>query len=162
MKNKEFILNLLQKNARLSNKDIADSLDISESEVQKTIKTLESKGVIIRYSTILNHNHPDTKTKIRALIELSIRPEKKEGYDAIAKRISENSFVIDHYLVSGNYDFLIIMEGSSLKEISEFVSELASMENISKTATHVVLKTYKENSIQLNQKNKEKRLPVSP
>ena len=54
------------------------------------------------------------------------------------------------------------MEGSSLKEISEFVSELASMENISKTATHVVLKTYKENSIQLNQKNKEKRLPVSP
>ncbi len=162
MKNKEFILNLLQKNARLSNKDIADSLDISESEVQKTIKTLESKGVIIRYSTILNYNHPDTKTKIRALIELSIRPEKKEGYDAIAKRISENSFVIDHYLVSGNYDFLIIMEGSTLQEISEFVSEFASMENISKTATHVILKTYKENGVPFNPTDKEKRLPISP
>lgn len=162
MKNKEFILNLLQKNARLSNKDIADSLDISESEVQKTIKTLESKGVIIRYSTILNYNHPDTKTKIRALIELSIRPEKKEGYDAIAKRISENSFVIDHYLVSGNYDFLIIMEGSTLQEVSEFVSEVASMENISKTATHVILKTYKENRVPFNPTDKEKRLPISP
>ncbi len=162
MKHKDEILNIIQKNARLSDKEISDLLNISEKEVQKTIKVLEEKGVIVSYNAILNPSHPDASVTVKALIELSIRPEKSKGYDAIAEKISKNNFVIDHYLVSGNYDFLIIMEGSSLKEISEFVSELASMENISKTATHVVLKTYKENSIQLNQKNKEKRLPVSP
>jgi DNA-binding Lrp family transcriptional regulator len=162
MKNKTTILNLIQKNARLSHKDIADSLNISEKEVTKTIKTLESNGVIVSYNTLINDNHPDTKPKIRALIELSIRPEKAKGYDTIAQRISQNSFVIDHYLVSGNYDFLIIMEGDTLQEISEFVSEFAAMENISKTVTHIILKTYKKHTIQFNQPHKEKRLPISP
>lgn len=159
---KQDILNLLNHNARLSDKDIADSLNISEKEVKKTIKSLESKGIIVKYSTVINQNHPDATAKIRALIELSIRPEKKEGYDAVANRISKNSFVIDHYLVSGSYDFLIIMEGNTLQEISEFISDLASMENISKTATHVILKTYKENGVRFELHSTEKRLPISP
>tara|TARA_B100001113_G_C21111996_1_gene623671 strand:+ start:1376 stop:1864 length:489 start_codon:yes stop_codon:yes gene_type:complete len=162
MKNKDAILNIIQNKARLSYKDISGLLNISENEVEKTIKTLEKNNIIISYNTMINPNHPDVIPKIKALIELSIRPEKNKGYDAIAEKISNNNFVIDQYLVSGNYDFLIIMEGASLKEISDFVSELASMENISKTATHVVLRTYKENSISLNKKIKEKRLPVSP
>ncbi len=162
MKNKDAILNIIQNKARLSYKDISGLLNISENEVEKTIKTLEKSNIIISYNTMINPNHPDVIPKIKALIELSIRPEKNKGYDAIAEKISNNNFVIDQYLVSGNYDFLIIMEGASLKEISDFVSELASMENISKTATHVVLRTYKENSISLNKKIKEKRLPVSP
>ena len=162
MKHKSQILNIIQDNARLSDQSISEMLSISEDEVRATRETLEKQGVIIRYETVINPNHTESPPHVRALIELSVRPEKSDGYDAVAKKISKNEFVIDHYLVSGNYDFLIIMEGRSLKQISDFVSELASMKNTSKTATHVVLKTYKKNGLEVHSPKQESRLPISP
>ena len=162
MKHKSQILNIIQDNARLSDQSISEMLSISEDEVRATRETLEKQGVIIRYETVINPNHIESSPHVRALIELSVRPEKSDGYDAVAKKISKNEFVIDHYLVSGNYDFLIIMEGRSLKQISDFVSELASMKNTSKTATHVVLKTYKKNGLEVHSPKQESRLPISP
>lgn len=155
------ILELLKSNARISLKEISDSLDIEESLVKKTISKLQKNGTIVRYTTITNDEKLG-KAKVRALIELTVRPEKKSGFDRIAKKISEYPFVIDHYLISGRYDFVLIVEGDTLHDIANIVTELASIAHITKTATHFMLKKYKEMGAVIGDLEKESRLIVSP
>lgn len=145
---KEDILSILRINARTSVDDISKMLTISCNEVEKLISELEADGVILHYTAIINDKKIEgLSKKVRALIELGIRPEKRAGFDGIAKRIAQFPQVTGHYLISGNYDFLIIVEGDSLEDISRFVSEkLASIDNIRSIATHFIMKKYKENS----------------
>ena len=155
------ILNLLKENARLGNRDIADCLGTSESDVHTIIQKLEKNGTILKYTAIINEAKPE-KELIRALIEISVRPEKKSGYDAIAKRISNHPSVVGHYLISGNYDFLVLVEGETFQDISGLVSELASIENVRSTGTHFILKKYKENGVPFVSDELENRLPIIP
>ena len=157
------LLTQLKSHARLSNQDLADMTNVPVEQVAKTIQKLEKNGTIIQYTTILNESClNEEKETIRALIEVSVRPEKKTGYDALAKRISHHPNVVGHYLISGNYDFLIIVEGSSLQEISQFVSGLASLENVRSTGTHFILKKYKENGVAFPTEKPESRLAIIP
>ncbi len=157
------VIRLLRDDARLTAKDIAGMLGVAEKSVAACISHLEKDGVILKYTTVTNDPKGNKGTKIRALIELSIRPEKKTGYDAIARRICKHPNVVDHFLISGNYDFLVIVEGDSLQEISSFVSDkLASIENVRSTATHFILKKYKEHGVVFDAELPPQRLAVSP
>ncbi len=159
----ESLIRLLRDNARYSNQELADILNVSAKDVEKGIKKLEKDGVILKYTTVFNDQKIDGDSVIRALIEVSIRPEKKTGFDAIAQRICQHPNVVDHYLISGNYDFLIIVEGKSLQEISSFVSDkLASIENVRSTGTHFILKKYKEHGVIMSREEGPRRLAVSP
>lgn len=155
------ILDLLKENARLSNEKIAKLLKLSEDEVQETIAKLEAKGVIAAYALVLNDNLVKGQEIIKALVEISVSPEKKTGYDAIAKRIYNYPNVTGLYLLSGQYDFLVVVEGASHKEISAFVfDKLATQPNITSTNTHFVFKKYKEQGAILDQEDAPKRVAI--
>jgi len=157
------ILRILQQDSRAAHADIATMIGTTASKVSAHIKKLEADGVILKYTTVVNDAKLADPYKIRALIEVSIRPEKKTGYDAFAKRLCKYPNVIDHYLISGNYDFLVIVEGATLQEISSFVSnKLASMDNVRSTTTHFILKKYKEHGVTFGIEEQENRLAISP
>jgi len=161
MKQKQVILSLLQENARIPAEDIASATGLTLDEVNTELKRLEETQTIIKYTTVIN-NEKTKPVKIKALIELSFRPVEKSGYNALAHRIRDHKHVVDLYLVSGNYDFLVVVEGESLQEISDLVSDLACIENVVKTATHVVLSTYKQVGVQVGQIQNRDRLAVIP
>jgi len=160
IKKKKTILKLLKDNARMSLSDISAIVDLSEEQVDSMIKELEEDGSILKYTCISKDREEDEL--IRAIIELSVRPEKKSGYDAIAEKITHNKYVIDHYLLSGSYDFLIIVEAKNLNEISSIISDLASMPGVINTSTHFTLKKYKQMGIPLTTSHAKSRLAVMP
>lgn len=158
------ILTILKTNARATVADLAKLVGISEAEVSATVTHLEKSGVIVQYTAIVNEEKLDVKsTVVRALIEVKVQPEKKSGFDAIARRICRHPNVVDHFLMSGGFDFLIVVEGESLQEISAFVSDkLASIENVRGTMTHFIMKKYKENGVVIEETSEQDRLVVSP
>lgn len=156
------LLSLIKHDARISISTLADALLLSQKETETLLKKLEKNQVIVNYSTILNPNKMEASSPIKALIELSVLPEKKSGYASFAKRINQHSHVTDLLLVSGQYDFLVTIEGQSLQEVSNCVSELASINGVSKTATHVVLNTYKTMGRTIEAATNTQRLPIIP
>ena len=156
------IISLLKDNSRYSNVELAEMLDISEKKVDEKIKHLVSSGIIRQFSLVLNENLIEGYP-IKALVELSIRPEKDTGYDSIAKRIFEYSEVVSHYLVSGNYDFLVIVQGKNHRDIAHFVfDKLATIANVKSTTTHFIFKSYKEQGVLLDEGDSNSRVAIMP
>lgn len=145
----EEILELLRQNARLSVKDIASMTKKTETEVAAIIKKLEDDGIILKYAAIVNpEKSGESKDKVRAEIQLQVTPEREHGFDALADRIYRFPQVKSLFLMSGGYDFKVIIEGDSLQEVAFFVSnKLATLEGVRSTKTCFILKTYKENDI---------------
>ncbi|MBQ1948548.1 MAG: Lrp/AsnC family transcriptional regulator [Treponema sp.] len=145
----EEILDLLRQNARLSVKDIAAMTKKTESEVAAAIKKLEDDGVILKYAAIVNpEKSGETKDKVCAEIQLQVTPEREHGFDALADRIYRFPQVKSLFLMSGGYDFKVIVEGDSLQDVAFFVSsKLATLNGVRSTKTCFILKTYKENDI---------------
>lgn len=145
----EEILELLRQNARLSVKDIASMTKKTETEVAAIIKKLEDDGIILKYAAIVNpEKSGESKDKVRAEIQLQVTPEREHGFDALADRIYRFPQVKSLFLMSGGYDFKVIIEGDSLQEVAFFVSnKLATLEGVRATKTCFILKTYKENDI---------------
>ncbi len=157
------ILTILKENARTEITEIAKQLSVSQEEVVQAIKSLEQKRIINKYTVIIDEKKiPNPVKKVRALIELSIRPEKNAGFEQIARRISRFEQVIDHYLISGTYDFLLIVEGDSLEEVSTFVAEkLASIDNVKSTRTNFIMRKYKEDG-NIFEEEQLQRLAIQP
>lgn len=154
---KEKILKLLENNARLSVEDIAKQLDVDEKEVVRTIGELEANKVICGYNTIINWDKI-SEEKVNALIEVKVIPQRGTGFDSIAHRIARFDEVDSVYLLSGGYDFMVMIKGKSMKEVSSFVFEkLSALDSIQSTATHFVLRKYKDHGISLEDKQKTKR-----
>ncbi|MCL2631289.1 MAG: Lrp/AsnC family transcriptional regulator [Firmicutes bacterium] len=146
------ILNLLEKNAKLTAGEIAVLIGAKESEVASEIKKLEDEKVICGYGAFVNWEREDDK-KITALIEVKVTPSRGEGFSRIAERIYKFSEVKATYLMSGAYDLAVIIEGRTLGEVAGFVSDkLAPLDSILSTATHFVLKKYKDHGIIFNDK----------
>jgi DNA-binding Lrp family transcriptional regulator len=159
---KKQLLQLLKENARYSYKELAGLIGESEKMVEGQMKELISEGVIRQFTTVINDNDL-VDVPIKALVELSIRPEKGAGYDAIAKRISGFRNVVSHYLVSGAYDFLVVVEGMDHKDIAHFVfDKLATLENVKSTTTHFIFKSYKEQGVLLEELPDVVRVPILP
>lgn len=154
------LLTLIEHNAKLSVKEIAEELNVSLNEVVSLIADLESKKVICGYDTIINWDKV-TEEKCNALIEVKVTPQRGTGFDRIADRISRFDEVDSVYLMSGGYDFLVMVNGKTMKEVSSFVfNKLATIDYINSTATHFVLKKYKDHGIQLQDKPGDKRTNV--
>jgi DNA-binding Lrp family transcriptional regulator len=137
-------------------------LNMSEAAVTAKIKAYEAEHVILGYRTILNEEKLG-RDIVRAVIEVKITPERGGGFDRLAERIAKYSEVESCYLMSGGYDLLVVVEGSNLREVATFVSEkLATIQGVISTATHFMLRAYKQQGILMRREQDEERLAVTP
>ncbi|MEI6564854.1 MAG: Lrp/AsnC family transcriptional regulator [bacterium] len=156
------LLTLLQRNALESPKNLARMLNTTEDAIKAKIAEYERSGVIRGYQAIVNTDQLDVDL-VRAVIEVKVTPEREGGFNRIAERVSKFPEVESIYLMSGTYDLLAVVTGHNLKEVAFFVSEkLATIEGIISTATHFMLKTYKNNGILMELEKLDERLKVSP
>ena len=129
-------------------------------EKEEAFKALEEEGVICGYHTMIDWSKTNIE-KVNALIEVKVTPQRGTGFDRIADRISRFEEVDSIYLMSGGYDFMVIVNGKSMKEVSSFVfNKLATIEYVQSTATHFVLKKYKDHGIQIQDMPVDKRTNV--
>lgn len=156
------ILQAIDKNSKLTAKDLAGMLSSTVEEVEQTVKELEEEGIICGYPTLINWDKTDCE-KVTALIEVKVTPQRGQGFDKIAERIYKFDEVEAVYLMSGGFDLTVIIEGKSMKEVATFVSsKLAPMEAVLSTGTHFVLKKYKDHGIPLEYKNNDERMLITP
>ena len=158
----EEILNILDKEkGNVSRAKIAQMLGMEEKEVADKIEKMEKENVIVGYKTIVNWDKTD-KDVVVALIELRITPQRGEGFDKVAERIYKYPQVKSLYLMSCAYDLAVTIEGKSMKEVALFVAQkLAPMDSIISTATHFVLKKYKEEGIVFEDDEKDTRQVIT-
>ncbi len=157
------ILEILEKNARITPEEIAGMLKRSVSSVKSAIKKFEKQEVILGYKTIINKELVrEDDSEVRAIIEVRITPQKDVGFDKIAQRIYSFPEVKSCYLLSGTYDLLLVVEGRNIHTVSNFVAEkLAPLENVRGTTTHFLLKKYKEDGMVLKHREEDKRIAIS-
>ncbi len=156
------ILKLLRENGGLKPAELGAMLNLPESEVAARVKAFQANEVILGYRAILNEEKLGLDV-VRAVIEVKITPERGGGFDRLAERIAKYAEVRSCYLMSGGYDLLVIVEGTSLREVATFVSEkLATIQGVISTATHFMLKPYKEQGVLMKQEVNEERLAVTP
>ncbi len=157
------ILEILSNDARITAEEISKLTGQSVAAVKKAIKRYEKNGTIVKYKTVINRDLiDDEKKQVRAMIEVSIAPQKNVGFDAISERIYNFPEVTSCYLLSGSYDLLIVVEGEDIQTVSNFVAaKLSSLDNVRSTSTHFMLKKYKEDGQILKKKAQGKRLNIS-
>ena len=156
------LLNIIEKNSRISIKDLAVMLNRQEIDIVNELESLEREGVICGYHTLIDWEKTSIE-KVTALIEVRVTPQRGQGFDKIAERIYNYPEVRAVYLISGGYDLLVILEEKSLREISNFVSDkLSTLESVLSTATHFILKKYKDHGTILAKKHTDEREIVSP
>lgn len=159
---REKILQVIEKNSRINMKELAIILGCEEIDVVNEIVKMEEEGVICGYHTLIDWEKTSID-KVSALIEVRVTPQRGQGFDNIAERIYKYPEVNAVYLISGGYDLLISLEGKSLKEISAFVSDkLSTLESVLSTATHFVLKKYKDHGTVLAKKYEDTREKIMP
>ena len=155
------ILGYLEKNSRIDTRELAIILGEEESAVTEEIKKMEEEKVICGYHTMIDWDKTDTDY-VTALIEVRVTPQRGQGFDSSAERIYKYPEVRAVYLISGGYDLMVILEGKSLKAVSQFVSDkLSTMDPVLSTATHFILKKYKDHGTIFDKKTKDERMLVT-
>ena len=157
------VLEILEKDSRTTPEEIAKMLKKKPQAIKDAIKKYEKEGVILKYKAVINKELMRSEdSSVRALIEVNIVPQKDFGFDKIAERIYSFPEVTSCYLISGTYDLLVVVEGKNIHTVSSFVAEkLACLEHVRGTATHFLLKKYKEDGVVLKHKEENKRIPIS-
>ncbi|HAB19143.1 MAG TPA: Lrp/AsnC family transcriptional regulator [Verrucomicrobiota bacterium] len=156
------LLKLLASDASLSASQLAALLDLSEADVRSQIKQAEQSRMILGYRAVLNEEKLG-RDLVRAVIEVKITPERGGGFDKLAERIAKYAEVRSCHLMSGGYDLLVEVEGSNLREVAAFVSEkLSTIQGVLSTATHFVLRAYKEQGVMMADAPADERLAVAP
>jgi DNA-binding Lrp family transcriptional regulator len=156
------LLRILRDNANIAPEQLAAQLNLTKDDALARIKAYEAENVILGYRTILNEEKLGVDN-VRAVIEVKITPEREGGFDRIAERIAKYREVRSCYLMSGAYDLLVEVEGQSLRDVAMFVSEkLATIQGVLSTATHFMLKPYKEQGVLMTPDRHEEHLPVTP
>jgi len=156
------ILRLLERNARMPTAEIADRLAVPVERVEEIIREMEKDRTILGYYALINEDAPEDGG-VRAIIEVEVQPERDGGFDRIADMITRFPEVRTAYLVSGRYDLLLEVVGPSLREVAFFVARrLAPIEGVKSTATHFLLKKYKEAGFNLTEEEPYERLKISP
>jgi DNA-binding Lrp family transcriptional regulator len=156
------LLRILEENSRLSTEDIATMTNLTTSEVAARVQALESARIIKGYSTVVNWEKAGNG-EVSAIIELKVSPERDFGYDRIAERLCRFRQVRTLRLITGTYDLQLIVTGKNMQDVSRFVSEhVAPMDRIRETATHIIMKSYKENGNTFFEQPETERLPYSP
>ena len=158
------ILKILAQDSRTSVDDIAAMTSRDASDVRDAIAAYERDGTIVRYKAVLNMEQAgEDDGTVRAWISVSVTPQRGAGFDAIAERVYRFDEVRSCYLLSGDFDLLLLVEGRSLQEVASFVAEkLSTLDHVTRTATHFLLKAYKQDGDILRRPEKRERLAVSP
>lgn len=159
---REEILSTIEKNSRIDLSELAVRLGREEGEIANIMQNMEEEGIICGYHTMIDWDKTSVE-KVTALIEVRVTPQRGQGFDSIAERIYKYPEVTSVYLISGGFDLLICLEGKTLKQVSQFVSDkLSTQEAILSTATHFVLKRYKDHGTIMSKKSEDTREKVSP
>ncbi len=159
---REKILAVIEKNSRIDLKDLAVMLGESEVAVANEIAQMEKEHIICGYHTLINWDNT-TQEKVTALIEVKVTPQRGMGFDKIAERIYQYNEVNAVYLMSGAYDFTVFIEGKTMKEVALFVSsKLSTLDSVLSTATHFVLKKYKDHGTVLVEEIQDERMLITP
>lgn len=155
------LLTVIEKNSRIDLKELAVILGVEEIDVVNELAALENEGIICGYHTLIDWEKTDIE-KVSALIEVRVTPQRGQGFDNMAERIQKYPEVQSVYLMSGGYDLMIILEGKTLREVSSFVSnKLSALDAVLSTATHFILKKYKDHGTIFAKKNKDERMLVT-
>lgn len=159
---REKILTIIEKNAKLSVRDIAAILGEDEEKIAAELAAMEEEHIICGYHTLINWDRTDDE-RVDALIEVKVTPQRGMGFDSIAERIYQYDEVDALYLMSGGYDFTVMIKGKTMKEVANFVSmKLSPMDSVLSTATHFVLKRYKDHGTSIEKPRQDERMKVSP
>ncbi|MCR5262808.1 MAG: Lrp/AsnC family transcriptional regulator [Clostridiales bacterium] len=141
------LLQLLEDDARLTADQIAVMLGKETGDIKELISDYEKNGVILGYKALIDWDKTE-REYVSAMIELKVTPQRDKGFGAIAKKITNFPEVQSVYLMSGSFDIMVLIEGRTMKEVALFVAEkLAPMEAITSTATHFVLRKYKDKGV---------------
>ena len=155
------LLKLIEKNSKIETTELSKMLGVSEADVLNEMAELEKEQIICGYLTLIDWDKTDAE-KVIGLIEVKVTPQRGQGFDRIAERIYNYPEVSSVYLISGAYDLLVTMEGNSLKDIAEFVSDkLSTLDTVLSTATHFILKKYKDHGIIFDNKHEDEREAIS-
>jgi DNA-binding Lrp family transcriptional regulator len=156
------ILTILERDARASVERIAEMTGQTEADVRGQISDWERSGVIRRYKTVVDWELAGDE-RVFAFIDVSVMPERGTGFDEVAERIYRYPEVRSVYLVSGGHDLRVVVEGPTIKEVANFVAEkLATIDRVTATNTHFLLKRYKEDGDVFAEAEEDHRLLVSP
>lgn len=159
---REELLSVIERNSRISLDELAVILGVSKETVIDEMTKLEKEGVICGYHTLIDWEKT-SQEKVNALIEVRVTPQRGQGFDKIAERIYNYPEVRAVYLISGGYDLLVTLEEKSLKEISMFVTDkLSTLDSVLSTATHFILKKYKDHGTILGKKHVDEREIFTP
>ena len=155
-------MSIIERNSRIDLKELAVILGVEEATIVEEMQAMEKEGIICGYHTLINWEKTSVDN-VNALIEVRVTPQKGDGFDSIAEKIYKYPEVHAVYLISGGYDLLVSIEGKSLREISSFVSEkLSTIDAVISTATHFILKKYKDHGTILGATESDERIQVTP
>ena len=158
----ERILKVIEKNSRLTAEEIAIMLGLETDDVVHALKDMEERKIICGYHTLVNWDKANDD-EVSAVIELKVNPQRGAGFDKIAERVYHFPEVDAVYLMSGAYDLLVEMRKAPMKDIASFVARrLSTIEEVQSTATHFILKRYKDHGTLFVDEDKDKRMVVSP
>ena len=156
------ILKLLEDHATLTHEQLAVMCQKEVGDIKKYIKEQEANGVILGYQTMIDWDKTD-REYVTALIEVKITPQRDRGFDRVAELIYNYPEVQSLYLMSGGYDLAVLIEGKTMKEVAFFVAQkLAPIDDVISTATHFVLRKYKDQGVIMEESPEDMRLKVTP
>lgn len=159
---REEILTMIEKNNKLSTSDLAAMFGVDEALIIDEIAKMEEEKIICGYHTLINWDKTG-KEIVTALIEVKVTPQRGRGFDQIAERIYNFPEVKSVYLMSGSFDLTVVIEGKTMKEVAMFVSEkLAPLDPVLSTATHFILKKYKDHGTVMEKTSKPERMAIIP
>ena len=155
---REKILTFIENNSRIDLKDLAVMLGSSETEIANEIADMEKEGIICGYHTLIDWDKT-SEEKVTALIEVKVTPQRGLGFDKVAERIYNYPEVTSVYLISGGFDFLVMLEGKTMRDVAQFVSDkLSPLDSVLSTATHFILKKYKDHGSIMTHETKDERM----
>ena len=155
---REKILTFIENNSRIELKDLAVMLGSSEAAVANEIADMEKEGIICGYHTLIDWDKT-SEEKVTALIEVKVTPQRGLGFDKVAERIYNYQEVTSVYLISGGFDFLVMLEGKTMRDVAQFVSDkLSTLDSVLSTATHFILKKYKDHGSIMAHESKDERM----
>ncbi|MED4925632.1 Lrp/AsnC family transcriptional regulator [Anoxybacillus geothermalis] len=157
------IVKILEKDARTPLDMLAKMIDLPVDETEALVKKLEEAKVIVQYTALVDWRKVDGHEGVTAMIDVKVTPKRGVGFDEVAERIYRFPEVTSVYLMSGAYDLSVVIEGRSMSEIAQFVSEkLSTLDSVISTTTHFILKKYKHDGIVFDQGDQDRRIVVSP
>lgn len=158
---REKILSYIEKNSRIGLAELSAMLDMEEAAVMNELEAMEQEGIICGYHTLINWDKAGVE-KVTALIEVRVTPQRGMGFDKVAERIYNYPEVTSVYLISGGFDLMVTLEGKTLREISQFVSErLSALDQVLSTKTNFILKKYKDHGTVMAAPAKDERIMMA-